>query len=311
MLETRELRELWYANWNTIAIFVLIIFNFLRINKKKNIMSDLSLAFSDKMVSLGEKKRIFKPFGNIIFLAIIECGVFTFFQYSLPSNFIVLFGQWFNTGYNYFGLVFSAPIILFAFCSIIWVNPLKKIDHLTTAYPVTLAVTKIACACAGCCHGMDWNYGIMNYKWERCEVPIQIIECVVAFLIFIFMFFYEKKAKPGMLYPVFTILYSGTRFFTEFLRGEPNIVGPLKKYHFFCLMGVIYGLLMLVIVHFLGDKITHLFEQTTYFKKGKFHESVIIKRTEIRCAKDLKEKEKKKNSYNKSKNSRFKQKLKK
>ncbi len=301
MLETLELRSAWYSNWNTIAIFVLVIFNFLRINKKKNIMSDLSLAFSNGMVKLGEKKRIFKPFGNIMFLAIIECAIFHLFQYVLPSDFIVSFGPLFGTGYNYFGLVFTAPIILFLFCCVVWVNPLKQIDLLTIVYPITLAVTKIACACAGCCHGMAWNYGVMNYKWDRCEVPIQIIECVVAFLIFIFLLFYEKKAKPGMLYPVFTILYSGTRFFTEFLRGEENVIGSLKTYHLLCIAGVVYGFLMLVVLKKFGNKITKLFEETTYFTKGKLHAGIVEKRNLLKEAEIIKQKQKRKKTYNKVK----------
>ncbi len=275
MIQSLQSRADWYEMWNTIgAYFVHLAFIYLRIIKKTHSMSSLALGFSSKMSRLGEKNTIFKPFGNIAFLAIIECLLLYFYQYYIPSVFISSFSNWFDTGANYFGLLFTVPIILFIFCCVIWMNPLKQTDLVTPVYPLTLAITKIACAGSGCCHGMAWSNGVMNYKWARCEVPIQLIESAVAFLIFIFLLCYERKAKPGTMYPLYMILVSGTRFLTEFLRGEDNLWGPFKKYHLFCFIGVIYGVFLLVVALKFGNKFTKLFDESTYFTKGRFHQNV-------------------------------------
>ncbi len=298
MIQGMEARSDWYSLINSLAGFFILGYNFFCVMKKRKVMGGISLCFLNRVSRVEKQNRFVKFITDTTFLCFFQTLLFVVSQF-IPSIFVQYFREWFDTGANYFGLIFTAPIIMTAFCFLFWINPIKQIDLSTPAFPISLAVTKIACAGAGCCHGMAWNYGVMNYKYERCEVPIQIIECLVAFLIFVFLIFYSKKAKPGTVYPLFVILFSGTRFFTEFLRGEDNLWGPFKKYHLFCFIGVIYGIILLVAALKFGDKFTKLFEESTYFTKGRFHQNVVELRNTIESKETKKQAERKKQAYQK------------
>lgn len=70
----------------------------------------------------------------------------------------------------------------------------------------------------------------------------------------------KHNAKPGLAVPLFVIAYSATRFCSEFFRHEENVLGPLKVFHLFCIMGVFLGVIELLIVFNIGDKVNDYFE---------------------------------------------------
>ncbi len=173
------------------------------------------------------------------------------------------FGDLVGTGANYFGLLFLTPIVWFVISAILRINPLKQADITTMCVPVFLFFVKIACFLQGCCWGIPWEYGPYNYHHDHPgnQVPVQAIEAFWALAIFIFLLWYRKKAKTGTMYPMYMILYSATRFCSEFFRREENVVWIFKTYHLLCIAGFVIGLILLLIVRKYGEKLSDFFDK--------------------------------------------------
>ncbi len=196
----------------------------------------------------------------------------TFFVYSDIYNTILMigliaglvnrpFGKLVGTGANYFGMLFTITFAFAFLCITATSNVLKQVDMVMPAMPMILSVAKMACFCAGCCGGIESEYGLYNERSGLKEIPVQLIEAAVALLLFIFLLWYKKRAKPGTMLPIYMILYSVTRFFTEFLRKEENVLGPLKMHQILCIICVVYGIVEWVLIAKFRDKIDAFFER--------------------------------------------------
>ncbi len=172
------------------------------------------------------------------------------------------FGEFIGTGANYFGMLLTVLFFWVVLSLLIMANTLKLLDISTMYLPVHLFFVKMSCYCAGCCWGIPWEYGPYNYHPDHPgnQVPVQLVEAFWALLIFFFLLWYRKRAKTGSLFPVYMILYSATRFISEFFRHEENVLGPLKMYHILCLIGIVYGILHLVFLHFYRDTANEFFD---------------------------------------------------
>lgn len=203
---------------------------------------------------------------NITIFAIVEtlvCGAVVYSSSLLNNS----FGRWVGTGANYFGLLFFLPLFMIVISFSLWANPLKQSDFFVPGLPLALMITKFACFTSGCCHGIWWPGGPYSYRNNREEFPIQLVEAGVAFLLFLFFHWYKKRAKTGTVLPLYTILYSATRFVTEFWRGQELVLGPLRFYHILCIIGFVLGIIELAIVFKYGKKISSYFENTFYFSR--------------------------------------------
>lgn len=212
------------------------------------------------------------------------------------------FGNMVGTGVNYFGGLFGVLPFWFVLCIVFMINPLKQIDIATIGLPIYLFFVKFACFFNGCCWGIPWEYGPYNYHYDHPgnQVPVQLIEAFFAMMLFIFLLWYRKKAKPGTMYPMYLILYSATRFFSEFFKDDyENVLGPLKMYHILCLVGIVIGFVLLLIVKTFGDKIQAIFEKP--------HKKLDLKISEYEAAhkeeweRQAREKARKKEEKNKAK----------
>ena len=100
---------------------------------------------------------------------------------------------------------------------------------LTFALPLPLlyAIGKIGCFLVGCCHGIEYH-GIGNVVYNylsKSEIiglhlfPIQLVESIVFFLIFIYILFKYKKNKFNVKSLSIMLLLCGiSKFALEFLR---------------------------------------------------------------------------------------------
>ena len=245
-----------YNIFNFISIFALVVMNMSLLRKKSSLMSYASQKFISRLPI--EKKQSFycKP----LFTAFIEMFLISLVQYGPVGLITQLFGKLLNTGNNYFGVQYVVPFFLMIFFYIIKVPPLRQLDMITPAYAISLVFVKIACFCDGCCNGIEWGQFFYNTQTERYEFPVQLVESALALLIFIFLMCYRKKAKEGTMFPIFLIVYSSTRFFSEFLRGEENILWIFKTYHLLCIAGVILGITELILVQKYKDRINKFYE---------------------------------------------------
>ncbi len=277
MLEAiKEVRQSYYENINTIALYILLIYQYLHFRQKRDIPSFcveriqgfFQRIYQKRLGSSHEEIPWFKKLFSKVISFLSKDYLWLILEIYIMASYIQYygifnrpFGRLVGTGANYFALLFINGAIYILYCCIVGVNPLKQMDWVTPSYPLALIFSKFACFIYGCCYGIEWEHGLYNYRNERYEVPVQLIEILWALLIFIFMMFYKKKAKTGTLFPTYLILFSGTRFFSEFLRREKNVLGPLKTYHILCIIGVVVGIILLFVVKKYGDKINAHFDK--------------------------------------------------
>ncbi|MBR0535142.1 MAG: prolipoprotein diacylglyceryl transferase [Clostridia bacterium] len=275
MLKNIELRNLLYNLSVVVATLAFLIYNFTQLKRKKQAMSGLSRYVIEKR-SNTEKKRFFS---NLTFWLIIETVLCTVF-YTIPSFLNIPFGQWLNTGSNYFATMFFLPVFVIGMSCILWLDPLKQSDISVPGLAMTLIILKSACFVAGCCNGVWWPGGPYSYANEREEFPIQLVEAGVGLLIFLFLLWYRKHGRKGTVLPMYTIMYSATRFVTEFWRGQKIIWGSLRLYHIFCIVGMVLGVIELIIVFKYGDRISRYFENSFYFSRQRYEK--IFKKRKIK-----------------------------
>lgn len=181
---------------------------------------------------------------------------------------------------NFFSFLYFSPIILVIACMFLSVSPTKQLDDYTPAIGLTLVVFKIACFCAGCCHGIEMEKGVYSIVNDRMEFPVQLLESFMGLCLFIVLIIYKnaKKTKPGTVYPMFLILYSATRFFTEFLRDDyPDVLGILNNYQIQCIVGVGVGILQFVFAILVAPKIKIFREGIRYSKLENYITELRIK----------------------------------
>lgn len=253
---------LLYNLCDIICGIVLFIFNLTQYKRKKAIQSKGTKCIQNFFYRLKPDCKL-----NILAYSgvwvVFEILFFSYAQHMMTAFTNRAFGDMIETGANYFGKMYHIPFLLAAFCILFWVDPLKQIDLITPAYPLSLIFTKLGCYFNGCCGGIEWDKGLFNVSSGLIEFPIQLVETGLALLIFIFLMFWRDKAKPGTMFPTYLILYSGTRFFSEFLSKKPDVFWILKTYHILCLIGVALGVIQLVVALKFGEKISRYFEENS------------------------------------------------
>lgn len=241
-----------YNAINMFAMSLVLLYNLCHIKQKRSLLSSLSRAaiqyFQPELPPKRRKqknqpKQSFKLITTTGFWSVIETCVLFLAQCGLGLIFNNLVGRIFDTGLNYFGTLFVVPLAIVALCLAVKIDPLAQLDLITPSFSLSLIFTKIACLSAGCCRGMEWERGWYNPFSRQIEFPSPLLESSVALLLFVFLFCLKKKFKKGTVFPVYLIAYSAIRFFTEFLRHEPNVLWGLKAYHFFCIAGVVVGVI--------------------------------------------------------------------
>ncbi len=269
MLPDKETRELIYSLAAVVAIIAFFIYNFCKLKTKKQNMSMLSRYIHVKLNGKEKQNFATRIVGSMSFLAVVETIICVVFTYS-PASLNFAFGNWVGTGANYFGLLFFLPLFMVVMSFSLWLDPLKQSDISVPGLPLALVFTKIACFTSGCCHGCWWPGGPYSYRNYREEFPIQLVEAAVAFLLFLFLLWYQKRAKKGTVLPLYTILYGATRFITEFWRGEELVWKSLRLFHFLCIISIVVGFVELIVVLKYGDKISSYFNNTFYFSKKRY-----------------------------------------
>ncbi len=250
-----------YDLFNTIAICFFYIYNFSNFKNKKSFLSNFSLTITERI----SKRNKYVFLSNANLWTCIEIAVISFVQFEFLLGVLhSLVANTFNTGSNYFGTLFFKPIILYLLFYLIAINPLKQMDLITPAFPLALVPVKLACFFHGCCSGFECSWGYYDQSECKNLFPSQLVEAGLALLLFIFLLWYRKKAKEGTLFPIYLILYSATRFFSEFTRIEKNILGPFKTYHFLCLAGVIIGVAELFIILRYSEKIKTVYDRNPF-----------------------------------------------
>lgn len=244
-----------YTALNLAARVIVFVFNILDFKSKTGVVGRGTEYFTRKP---NKSKKSGMSLAKII-LILGEIIIISYAQYIF-SGINGMVGTLLGTGANYFGKLFFAPIVVAFFCLLLGIDVFRQIDIITPAFPLALAVSKMGCFFQGCCGGIECSFGLYNQSTDRVEFPVQLVEVFFALAIFVFLLIWRKKAKEGMVYPVYIILYSATRFFSEFLRSDENVFLILKKYHILCLVGIAVGFLLFYVVKNYKERIRHFYE---------------------------------------------------
>lgn len=207
----------------------------------------------------SKKHKNKSKFAWFVFL-IVESLIITFAQFKL-GGLNSIFGDLVGTGVNYFGTLFVSPIMVALFGLLLGRDIFELMDLVAVIYPFRLIFVKLACFCQGCCRGIPCSFGLYNHKTDQLEFPVQLVELGLAAAIFVFLILWRKKAKEGTVFPVYLIIYSATRFFSEFLRVEENVFLILKKYHILCLIGIAAGVLLLFVTEKYKERIRRFYAE--------------------------------------------------
>ena len=159
----------------------------------------------------------------------------------------------------YFGYIIASFLFFMLGAFLIGMKPFKTLDLITPGLPLALICAKLACFCSGCCNGIKTDLGFYNYRTRAVEFPVQLVESAEALLIFLILMRIRKNAKLGTMFPIYLVLYSGMRFFSEFFRAQPDIWGPLKCAHLFCIGGIVLGFIGFVLARKYGEKTDGVF----------------------------------------------------
>ena len=165
---------------------------------------------------------------------------------------------------NYFWNIFCVPVLLLLVGLILRISPFKLWDFAVLPINICLIFYKLACFCCGCCYGVESeSFGMFNHLNDAKEFPVQLVEeaCAIIMFIILLTLSRKKERKVGILYPLYMLMYCGSRFISEFWRGDfPAVWGALKGYHIQCIVGFIEGLIFLFVVLKWGGKLTESFD---------------------------------------------------
>jgi len=167
------------------------------------------------------------------------------------------------------GLVFG---ILFA----LWYFRRKRIptwiaaDIAAPALALGHGFGRIGCFMAGCCFGKEcalpWGvvfqseyaHNLTGITLQTPLHPVQLYEAALNFINFLILYvFLRKKTFDGQIFPLYIINYSIIRYITEFFRGDhaekvflfkgPSALLTISYPQFFCLLGLVAGILLYTI----------------------------------------------------------------
>ena len=137
----------------------------------------------------------------------------------------------FDTGIVFYGGLFGL-IITYSICLKSKRCNLDKqaLDVLATCIPLFHTIARIGCFLSGCCYGKLYkgvfsiNYvtTIDNQIDENLRFPVQLVEALFEFLLFIYLYSLSKSKewRTKKLLLRYLALYSSGRFVLEFLRGD-------------------------------------------------------------------------------------------
>lgn len=140
--------------------------------------------------------------------------------------------------------------LLGGFFGVRFIKKILKLDSLRTGNRIApsialgMAVGRIGCFLTGCCYGIETKLPIgINFGDGVNRIPTQLIECLFCFILFIYLFYKQKKntkLAPGGLFLDLVLYYFIFRFFIEFIRGTYKNIMFLSIYQIICIIGIIF-----------------------------------------------------------------------
>ncbi|MBQ7223939.1 MAG: prolipoprotein diacylglyceryl transferase [Clostridia bacterium] len=109
---------------------------------------------------------------------------------------------------------------------------------------------RIGCFLAGCCYGVESEFGIFFPTLGKTVIPTQLIEAIFLALLFaLLLFFTLKNNLKGFNLPFYCIGYAIFRFIIEFFRADPRgaFLGFLSPSQVQSIVFLLIGIALLVL----------------------------------------------------------------
>lgn len=132
------------------------------------------------------------------------------------------------SGMVFYGGLFGAIASVFIYTSVNKELVRKDLfDVFAVAVPLFHTFGRIGCFFAGCCYGVESNFGITSYlntsatHYGVSRYPVQLFEALANLLIFILLiYFYKRNKFKGSLIFIYLSVYAVCRFILEYFRGD-------------------------------------------------------------------------------------------
>ncbi len=146
--------------------------------------------------------------------------------FSSFGNAFAMLSEWFG-GMVFYGGLLGALLAGMIYCKAASVDFSFYADIYAPAIPLFHAFGRIGCFLAGCCYGIESEWGIVYHNDILPEengvtrIPIQLIESGLNLLLaVVLVLLSRKKLKNGTLLSSYFVIYAVIRFTDEFFRGD-------------------------------------------------------------------------------------------
>ena len=135
------------------------------------------------------------------------------------------------------------------------------VDRLALYAPIVIASGRIGCFFTGCCYGIETD-AIWGVCYAHPDVvapldillyPVQLYSAGVLFLLFVGLYFFQKRLAPGklLIYTLQGILYE--RFIVDFFRDGRTLVVGWLSLHQVIALSFLCGFYFIMVILFLSD----------------------------------------------------------
>lgn len=154
------------------------------------------------------------------------------------------------SGMVFYGGLFGAVLSLLIYTRLDASVSRKDIfDIFALAVPLFHSFGRIGCFFAGCCYGIESDFGITTYlnpsptHFGVSRFPVSLTEAFANVLIFVLILYLYKRNKfKGELFFIYLSVYAPLRFILEFFRGDKirGFVFTLSTSQFISLLIILF-----------------------------------------------------------------------
>jgi phosphatidylglycerol:prolipoprotein diacylglycerol transferase len=217
---------------------------------------------------VGINKEIIVDVGFYAILSAIVGSRLLFILYEYDyyiAHPLDIFKIW-QGGLVFYGGLFAAVTVTIIYLRMKKIQVLKVADIFAPSIALGQGIGRLGCFSAGCCFGkpttIPWGVTFTNKLSLIPEHllgvklhPTQLYESFGAFIIFIFLFFFQKRQTfKGQILFLYSMLYGILRFITEFFRAKETQEIILEKFSFSQTVSVVIFIGSVIMLFYLYKK---------------------------------------------------------
>jgi phosphatidylglycerol:prolipoprotein diacylglycerol transferase len=122
----------------------------------------------------------------------------------------------------------------------------KTGDMFAFALPTGEAVGRLGCFVGGCCYGIGTSAPWAVYQHGEWRHPTQLYSSFAALITLGVVYFFRNRVPEGALFPVYLMMFGGSRLIIEFFRESEVVFAGLSVAQLVCAEIVISSGILLV-----------------------------------------------------------------